>query len=99
MKAVTESLYRLLSRLPPEIRDKGIVLMARNRLRHWEILKLTSSLTPNPAYHNAIKERDFKVIFVSPIYNSFPVLAVSLLEQTYDTVSYTHLTLPTTPYV
>ena len=84
MKAVTESLYRLLSRLPPEIRDKGIVLRARNRLRHWEILRRTSPLTPNPAYHNAIKDRDFKVIFVSPIYKSFPVLAVSLLEQTYD---------------
>lgn len=84
MRVVSELLYRLLSRFPPSIRDKGIVLRARNRLRHWEILRRTSPLTPNPFYREAIEKQELKVIFVSPIYKSFPVLAVSLLEQTYD---------------
>jgi len=84
MSAVSELLYKLLSRLPPSIRDKGIVLRARNRLRHWEILRRTSPLTPSPVYREAIEKRELKVIFVSPIYNSFPVLAVSLIEQTYE---------------
>lgn len=84
MRAISELSYRLLSRLPPAIRDKGIVLRARNWLRHREIVRRTSPLVSNPPYREAIEKRELKVIFVSPIYNSFPVLAVSLIEQTYE---------------
>ena len=84
MKAATEFLYNLLSQLPPAIREAWPVLGVRNKLRHWEILRRTSPLVPDPFYQKAIENQELKVVFISPIYNSFPVLAVSLLEQTYD---------------
>ncbi len=83
MRALTESLYRLLDKLPPKIKD-GPLIAIRNRLRHWEIVRRTKDLEPNPAYKDKIAEGALKVVFVSPIYNSFPLLAVSLIEQTYS---------------
>ena len=37
-----------------------------------------------PFYRSEIDAKAFKVVFISPIYNSFPLLAISLFEQTYD---------------
>lgn len=83
MRPLTECLYRLLSSLPPRLRDHRPILSVRNKLRHREILRRTADLVDQPAYKQQIEDRRFKVVFVSPIYNSFPLLALSLIEQTY----------------
>ncbi len=82
MRTITEFVYRLIGRLPPSLKD-GPLIGVRNRLRHWEIVRRTRDLVPNPAYASQIREGEFKVLFISPIFNSFPLLAVSLFEQTY----------------
>ncbi|HCR30416.1 MAG TPA: hypothetical protein DIV79_10405 [Opitutae bacterium] len=84
MRAVSEFIYFVLDSLPPAIKDTGLILWARNRLRHREVLRRTRPLVTRPAYRKKIESQEFRVIFVSPIYKSFPVLAVSLLEQTYE---------------
>lgn len=84
MRTITEFLYRLTNLLPTGIKDRAPMIHIRNRLRHWEILRRTSKLVEHPFYRSKIEEKAFKVVFVSPIYNSFPLLAVSLLDQTYD---------------
>lgn len=53
-------------------------------LKHRKVLKLTADLAPNPYYKKEILDQSLKVIFVSPIYNSFPLLLVSLKAQTYE---------------
>lgn len=83
MKLLTESIYKLLSSLPPWLRDNRPIIDLRNKLRHSEILRRTRELVPDPSYKQRIKEGNFKVLIVSPIYNSFPLLALSLIEQTY----------------
>ncbi len=84
MRWLTEFLYRMLSALPPWLRDHRPVISIRNRLRHWEIVRRTNPLVLDPVYKQAIEKRILKVVFVSPIYNSFPLLALSLFEQTYQ---------------
>ncbi len=84
MRLFTEPLYRLLSSLSPWLRDHHPVIDLRNKLRHWEIVRRTSDLVPGPVYKQSIEGRKFKVVFISPIYNSFPLLALSLIEQTYE---------------
>jgi hypothetical protein len=83
MRVITESLYSLLTKLPPFLRERWPVLPVRNKLRHWEILRRTKALVADPQYSEGIREEKYKVVFVSPIYKSFPLLAVSLFEQTY----------------
>ena len=84
MRVITEFLYALSDRLPPRLKDRAPLIHIRNRLRHWEILRRTSELVGAPFYQSQIEAKQFKVVFVSPIYNSFPLLAVSLIDQTYD---------------
>ncbi len=84
MRAITEFLYALTNLLPPGLKDRAPLIHIRNRLRHWEILRRTSELVEKPYYREQIETRQFKVVFVSPIYKSFPLLAVSLIDQTYD---------------
>ncbi len=83
MRYVTETVYKLLSSFRPRLRDAWPILNIRNRLRHLEILRRTCDLVPKPAYAKKIREESLKVVFVSPIYNSFPLLVLSLREQTY----------------
>ena len=83
MRMLTELAYRILSSLPPWLKDHSPIIDLRNKLRHWEILRRTRDLIPNPVYKDIIRNEDFKIVFISPIYNSFPLLALSLMEQTY----------------
>lgn len=83
MRQLTEPVYRFLSSLPAWLRDHRPIISLRNRLRHCEVLRRTSDLISNPAYKADIENESFKVVFISPIYNSFPLLALSLIEQTY----------------
>lgn len=84
MSVITEFLYALTDLLSPGLKDRAPLIHIRNRLRHWEILRRTSELVESPHYQKQIESRQFKVVFVSPIYNSFPLLAVSLKDQTYE---------------
>ena len=84
MQLITESIYKLVDLLPPQLKESPPLLDFRNKLRHREVLRRTAALVENPAYKNEIEDRKLKVLFVSPIFNSFPLLAVSLIDQTYE---------------
>ena len=84
MKPITEFLYKITDLLPPGLKDRPPLINLRNKLRQLEIVRRTADLVKNPAYKTEIKDRTLKVVFVSPIFNSFPLLAVSLMDQTYE---------------
>jgi len=84
MKPITEFLYKLTELLPPRLKDRPPLVNLRNKLRHLEIVRRTADLVANPAYQEQIENRNLKVLFVSPIFNDFPLLAVSLIDQTYE---------------
>lgn len=84
MKQITEFLYKLTDLLPPGLKDRPPLITLRNKLRHLEIVRRTAPLIENPAYKTEIGNREYKVLFVSPIFNSFPLLAISLIDQTYE---------------
>lgn len=84
MKPITEYIYMLTDLLPPRLKDRRPLITFRNRLRHLEVVRRTADLVENPEYRKQIEKRSFKVVFVSPIFNSFPSLAISLIDQTYE---------------
>jgi hypothetical protein len=84
MKLITEFLYKMTDLLPLGLKDCSPFIGFRNKLRHLEIVRRTADLVENPAYKSEIENRELKVLFVSPIFNSFPLLAVSLIDQTYE---------------
>lgn len=53
------------------------------RIEHYKVIKMTSELVPDTFYKDEISEEKFKVLFLSPIFNSYPVLLTSLKQQTY----------------
>lgn len=84
MKPFSERLFWLTEQLPTRLRDWTPIRAARDRLRVREIVRRTAPLVDSPFYAKQIEDRAFKVVFVSPIFNSYPLLIHSLLAQTYE---------------
>mgnify|MGYP000598571211 CR=1 FL=1 len=84
MKPISERLFWLTEKLPPRLRDWTPIRAVRDKLRVREIVRRTAPLVASPRFAKRIAERGFKVVFVSPIFNSYPLLVHSLRAQTYE---------------
>ena len=81
------------------VRGSGTELFDRDGNRYLDFLcglAVTSLGHAHPAGAEAVAEQARTLLHVSNLYETVPGLEVA---ETIDPVSYTHLTLPTTPYV